>query len=93
MNVITKSQQLVLVFKPFLDHRWKIVIMYTACTDLFINNGTLDFANKIKTIDHIGLILSRIHIHPMPQVSCKFGNDIRRNKATVMILVKEAKIV
>ena len=62
-------------------------------TDLFINNGTLDFVNKIKTIDHISLVLSRIHYHPMPQVSCKFGNDIRRNNATVMIQVKEAKIV
>ena len=43
-----------------------------------INKGTLDFATKIKTIDHIGLILSVIHIHPMPYVSCKFGNDIKK---------------
>ena len=57
-------------------------------TDLFIKNGTLEFANKIKTINRIGLILSGIHIHPMPHISCKFGNDIQRNKATVMILVK-----
>ena len=34
--------------------------------DLFITNGTLDFANKIITIDQIDLIRSGIHIHPMP---------------------------
>ena len=67
-----------------------IIILYT---DLFIKNGTLDFANKIKSIDHIGLILSGIHNHPMPHASSKFVNDIQRNKATVMILVKDAKIV
>ena len=38
-------------------------------TYLFINNGTLDFANKIKTIDPIGLIFSGIHIYPMLHVS------------------------
>ena len=43
----------------------------SAFTDLSINNGTLDFADKIKTIDHIGLILSGIHIHPMSHVSSK----------------------
>ena len=58
-----------------------------------VHNGTINFANKIKTIDHINLILSGIHIHPRPHVPCKFSNDILRNKATVMILVKEAKIV
>ena len=60
-------------------------------TDLFINNGTLYFANKIKTIDHIGLILSEIHIHPMLHVSCKFGNDIQINKVIAKILVKDTK--
>ena len=48
---------------------------------------------KIKTIDHFDLILSGIHIHPRPHVTCKFGKDIQRNKATVIIIVKEAKIV
>ena len=56
-------------------------------------NGTLNFANKIINIDHIDLILSGIHIHSMPHVSCKIGNDIQRYKATVMILVKKAKII
>ena len=37
-------------------------ISVTGCVYLFIDNGTLDFANRIKTIDHIGLILSEIHI-------------------------------
>ena len=60
-------------------------------TDLFINNGTLDFANNIKTIDHIGLILSGIHIHPMPHVFCKFGNDIQKIKVIATILVKDTK--
>ena len=32
-------------------------------TYLFKTNETLNFANKIKTIDHINLILSGIHIH------------------------------
>ena len=32
-------------------------------TDLFINNGTLDFANESITIDHIDLILSGINAH------------------------------
>ena len=60
-------------------------------TYLFRDNGTL-FSNEIKTIDHIDLILSGIHIHSMLHVSCKFGNDIQIfNKATVMILAKEAK--
>ena len=47
-------------------------------TDLFIKNGTLDFANKIKTIDHTGQIFSGIHLYPMLHVSCKFGNDIKK---------------
>ena len=47
---------------------------YISYTDLYINIGTLEFANKIKTIDHISLILSGIHIHPMLQ----FGNDIQK---------------
>ena len=59
-------------------------------TDLLKKNGTLYFSNKIKTIDHIDLILSGIHIHSMFHVSCKFGNDIH-NKARVIILVKGAK--
>ena len=62
-------------------------------TYLFIKNGTLNFANEIKTVDPIGLIFSGIHIYPMLHVFCKFGNDIQRNKATVMILVKETKTV
>ena len=61
-------------------------------TYLFINNGTLDFLNKIKTIDHIGLILSGIHIHPMPPVSCKFGNNILKNKVIETIFVKDTKL-
>ena len=32
---------------------------------MFMNNGTLDFVNKIITIDYIDLILSGIHIHSM----------------------------
>ena len=61
-------------------------LIQSSYTDLLINNGTLDFANKIKTIDHIGLILSRIHIHPMPHVSSKFGNDIQQiNIATILV--------
>ena len=60
-------------------------------TDLFINNGTLGFANKIKTIDHIGLIHSGIHIYPMLQVSCKLGNDIQKIKVIARILVKDTK--
>ena len=55
-------------------------------TYLFLNNGTLDFASKIKTIDHIGLILLEIHIHLMPRVSCKFGNDIQKNTKSGRIL-------
>jgi len=55
-----------------------------------LTNRTLDIANKIITID---LILLGIHIHPMPHVSYKFGKDIQGNKARVMILVNEAKIV
>jgi len=58
---------------------------------MFIKNGTLDFANKIKTIDHIGLILSEIHIHPMLHVSCKFGNYIKKIKVIATILVKDTK--
>ena len=55
----------------------------------------LFFENKIKTINHNDLILSGIHIHPWPHVSCKLGNanDIQINKVIAMILVKEAKIV
>ena len=60
---------------------------------LFKKNGTLYFSNTIKTIDHIDLILSGIHIHPWPCVSCKFGKDIQRNKVKATILVKEAKTV
>ena len=56
---------------------------------MFINNVTLDFANKIITIDHIDLILSGINAH----VFYKFSNDIQINKDTVMILVKETKTV
>ena len=56
-------------------------------TDLFIFNGNLDFANNIITIDHIDLILSGINAH----LFSKFGNNIQRNKATVLILVKETK--
>ena len=41
-------------------------------TYLFKNNGTLYFSNKIKTVNHIDLILSGIHIHPWSRVSCKF---------------------
>ena len=64
----------------------------TKVTDLFIKNGTLNFANKIKTIDPIGLIFSGIHIYPMLHVSCKFGNNIQIfNKPTVIILVKGGK--
>ena len=71
-------------------HRVKKVENTT--TDLFKKNGTLYFSNKIKTIDHIDLILSGNHIHLMRHVSCKFGYDIQIfNKATVMILVKEEK--
>ena len=43
----------------------------------------------MKTINHIGLL--GIHIHIMLYVFSKFGNEIQRNKVTVMILVKEAK--
>ena len=60
---------------------------------MFINNVTLDFANKIITIDHIDLILSAINAHVLIHVFCKFGNDIQINKDTVMILVKETKTV
>ena len=60
-------------------------------TDLFIKNGNLDFAKKIKTIDHIGLVLSGIHIHPMPHVSCTFGNDIQKIKVIATILVKDTE--
>ena len=60
---------------------------------MFINKGTLDFANKIKTIDHIGLILSEIHIHPMLHVSCKFGNYIQKDKVIATILVRDTKSV
>ena len=55
---------------------------------MFINNGTLDFANKSKAIYHINLILSGINADSMIDVC---GNDTQRNNATVMILVKEAK--
>ena len=48
-------------------------------TYLFKKNGTLYFSNKIKTVNHIRLMLSGIHIHPWPHVFCKFGNDIQRN--------------
>ena len=60
-------------------------------TYLFINNGTLDFSNEINTIDHIGLIFSGIHIHPMPHVSCKFGNNVLKNKVIHTIFVKDTK--
>ena len=60
---------------------------------MFVNDGTLNFANEIITIDHIDLIISGINAHLMIHVFCKFGNDIQRNKATVMILVKETKTV
>ena len=59
---------------------------------LFKKNGTLYFWNTIKTIDHIDLILSGINIHPWPHVSCKFGNDIQRNKVKATILVKDTKL-
>ena len=62
-------------------------------TYLFIKNGTLDFANKIKTIDHTGLIFSGIHIYPMLHVSCKFGNAIQKSKVIATILVKDTKNV
>ena len=58
-------------------------------TDMLKKNGTLYFSNKTKTVDHINLIPSGIHIHVMPHVSWKF---VKRNKAIVMFLVKEAKI-
>ena len=51
------------------------------------------FSNKIKTIDHIDLIFSGIHIHPWPHVFCEFGYDNLRNKVTATILVKHAKTV
>ena len=59
---------------------------------MFINNGTLHFASKIKTIDHIGVIASEIHIHPMFHVSCKFRKDIQNIKVIQTILVKDAKM-
>ena len=66
-------------------------VCLSECTDLLKKNGTLYFSNKIKTIDHIDLILSGIHIHSMLHVSCKFDNDIQLfNKAAVMILLKGA---
>ena len=46
---------------------------------------------EIKTIDHIGLILSGIHINPMPHVSWKFGNDIKKIKVKALILVKDTE--
>ena len=51
-------------------------------TYLFKNNVTLYFSNKIKTIDHINLTF---------RDSYSSGNNIQRNKATVMILVKRGK--
>ena len=69
---------------------WKeIHISYD--TDLFKKNGTLYFSNKIETINHIDLILSWIYIHPWPHISCKFGNEIQRNKVMTTILVKDTK--
>ena len=47
---------------------------------MFINNATLNFANKIITIDYIDLILSGINDHIMIHVFRKFGNDIQINK-------------
>ena len=67
--------------------------MQWVSTDLFINNGTLDFANTIKTIDHIGLIFSGIHINPMLHAFYKFGNDIKKIKVIATILVKDTKNV
>ena len=67
------------------------VLNTTPDTYLFIKNGTLDFANKIKTIDPTGLIFSGIHIYPMLHVSCKFGNDIQKNKVIATIFVKDTK--
>ena len=62
-------------------------------TYLFKKNGTLYFSNKIKTIIHIDLTLSWIHIHPCPHISCKFGNKCQRNKVMATILVKDTKPV
>ena len=42
-------------------------------------------------IDHNGLILSGIHIHPMFHVSRKFGNDILKNKVIATIFVTDTK--
>ena len=67
-----------------------ISILYTY---LFINYGTLDIANKIKTIYHINLIFLGIHIHPMPHVSCQFGYNIQKDKVIARILVKDNKNV
>ena len=62
-------------------------------TDLFINNGTFDFANEIKTIDHMGLIIWGIHINPMLHAFYKFGNDIKTIKVIAAILVKDTQNV
>ena len=40
-----------------------ITLKDVQCTGLFKSNGTLNFTNRIKTINHIDLILLGIHIH------------------------------
>ena len=82
-----------LQLRIFVVHRRTSEDTYIQTYRQLKKNGTLYFSNKFKTINHIDLILSGIHIHPWPLVSCKFGNNIQRNKVIAMILVKEAKPV
>ena len=70
-----------------------VIKKYKDIQGLLKNNGTLYFSNKIKAIDAINFILSGTNINLMLHVFCKYDNDIQTNKATVRILVKEAKTI
>ena len=70
--------------------RYRTIVSVKSC--MIINNVTLDFANKIITIDHIDLIISGFNGHLLIHVFCKFGNNILKNKGIEMIFVKDTKL-